>query len=86
MTYFRDRNHSNLYLFVQILQPLLLDQNIHLTAVRMTNDDQSRDVEIIIPDTQPPAPTATPVPVHCHSIEMQPSSPTHRDIAGIIYS
>lgn len=34
----------------------------------------------MMPEAQPPGPTATPV--HCHTIELQQHSPTHRDIAG----
>ncbi len=55
-----------------------MDQQ-HLTQQRVTEDDKSREAEILS-ETQPSGPTATPV--HCHSLDMQQTSPTHRDIAG----
>ncbi|XP_065208877.1 uncharacterized protein LOC135837501 isoform X2 [Planococcus citri] len=64
-------------------QPLLLDQNGHHLGptqpqIQNPDDNKHHDVEMIS-EGQPPGPTATPV--HCHSMEMQQHSPTHRDIA-----
>lgn len=88
-SYFFLRSYSIIlkYIFILqslcFLQSLLLTQNTHqqhLSQQRSSaEDDKTRDVEIMS-ETQPLGPTATPV--HCHSMEMQQHSPTHRDIAG----